>query len=373
MIYYGKHFISKKDILHVEKTLQSNFLTQGPRVKIFENKFSQKVSSKYSIACSTGTSALHLACQALELKKNDTVWTTPITFVASVNSSLLCGAKVDFVDIDKDDWNIDVELLKNKLKKTIKKKLPKILIVVHLGGISCDMRKIFRLSKKYNFKIIEDACHGLGGSYQNSTIGSCKYSDISTFSFHPVKNMTTGEGGAVTTNSKKIYNKIKLLVHHGISRKNKYEYDVKKISNNYRLSDMSCALGISQLESLSKFIKYRKDVSNYYEKKITSRTVKKRKVNFSHNSGYHLHIIRSEKIKNFKQKKKIFEIFEKKKIILGFHYIPIYRFSILKDKFDFKKFLESEKYFKEAFSLPIYYGLKRKDQDNIIKLINNYL
>jgi len=235
------------------------------------------------------------------------------------------------------------------------------------------MQKIFKLSKKYNFKIIEDACHGLGGSYQNTKIGSCKYSDISTFSFHPVKNMTTGEGGAITTNSLKIYNKIKLLVHHGISRKNKYEYDVKKVSNNYRLSDLSCALGVSQLKSLSKFINYRKNVSNYYDEKITSKTVKKRIVNFSQKSGHHLYIVRSKKIKSLKDKRKIFEFFEKKKIILGFHYIPIYRFFIFKNKFKYNKFLESEKYFKQAFSLPIYYGLKKKDQDKVIKLINKYL
>lgn len=373
MIYYGKHYISKKDISNVNETLKSSFLTQGPKVNLFEKKFSKIVESKYTIACSTGTSALHMACQALDLQRGENVWTTPITFIASVNSSLLCGANIDFVDINKSDWNIDIKLLKIKLEKTPKLKLPKILIVVHLGGISCDMKEIHRLSKQYNFKIIEDACHGLGGSYKNNPIGSCKYSHISTFSFHPVKNMTTGEGGAITTNSKKIFNKIKLLVHHGIVRKSKYDYDVMKISNNYRLSDISCSLGISQLDSLSNFLKHRKTISAYYEKKIKSETVQKRKESFEHQSGLHLYIIRSKKIKTLKQKKKLFKIFEKNKIILGFHYIPIYRFSIFNGKFNFKNFNESEKYFKEAFSLPIYYGLNKKDQDKVINLVNKYL
>ena len=318
MIYYGKHYISKKDISNVNETLKSSFLTQGPKVNLFEKKFSKIVESKYTIACSTGTSALHMACQALDLQRGENVWTTPITFIASVNSSLLCGANIDFVDINKSDWNIDIKLLKIKLEKTSKLKLPKILIVVHLGGISCDMKEIHRLSKQYNFKIIEDACHGLGGSYKNKPIGSCKYSHISTFSFHPVKNMTTGEGGAITTNSKKIFNKIKLLVHHGILRKSKYDYDVMKISNNYRLSDISCSLGISQLDSLSKFLKHRKTISTYYEKKITSETVQKRKESFKYQSGLHLYIIRSKKIKTLRQKKKYSKFLKKIKLFWVF-------------------------------------------------------
>lgn len=373
MIYYGKHSISSDDIKSVKKTLSSNFLTQGPIVDKFEKELSKKLSAKYTISCSTGTSALHLSCQALNLKKGDIVWTTPITFVASANAALLCGAKIDLIDIDKDNWNIDLFSLRKKLEKSKKKFYPKILIVVHLGGVSCDMEKLQKLSKKYKFKIIEDACHGIGGSFNNHKIGSCKYSDISTFSFHPVKNMTTGEGGAITTNSKKLYKYIKRLRHHGIERKNQYFYDVKNISNNYRLSDINCSLGLSQLQKLEKFVSYRKKVADYYDKEIKSKTIIKREVNNKSNSGHHLYIIRSTKIKNLKDKEKIFKIFKKNNIILGFHYIPMYFFSIFKKKFNPKKFPESNLYYFQAFSLPIFFNLSLNDQKKVINLVNRYL
>ena len=373
MIYYGKHSISSDDVRIVKKTLNSNFLTQGPIVDKFETELSKKLNAKYAIACSTGTSALHLSCQALNLKKDDIVWTSPVTFVASANAALLCGAKIDLIDIDKDNWNIDLNLLRKKLEKTKKKFHPKILIVVHLGGLSCDMKKLQNLSKKYKFKIIEDACHGIGGSFNNYKIGSCKYSDISTFSFHPVKNMTTGEGGAITTNSKKHFKYIKRLRHHGIERKNQYLYDVKDVSNNYRLSDINCSLGLSQLQKLKKFISYRKKVADYYDKKIKSKTIIKREVDDKSNSGHHLYIIKSKKINSLKEKEKIFKIFKKNKIILGFHYIPLYFFSIFKNKFNHKNFPQSKLYYIQAFSLPIFFNLSLNDQKKVINLVNRYL
>ena len=374
MINYGKHFIDKKDIEIVKKTLKSSFLTQGPKVDLFEKKLKKYLSSNYVLSCSTGTAALHLSCQALGLSKGDYLWTTPITFVASANCAYFCGSKIDFVDIDKNSWNIDIKKLNQKLiEAKIKKKLPKIIIVVHLGGASCDMISLKSLSKKFKFKIIEDACHGLGGKYNNFDIGSCKYSDISTFSFHPVKSITTAEGGAISTNSKKIYERLKILRHHGII-KSSFNYDIPYISNNYRLSDLHSALGISQLSKLKKFIEYRKKISKFYNKHLTSKTLINRVYDSKTKSAYHLYIVRSKKIKNSMQKKKVFQVFKKNKINLGFHYPPIYNFSSYKTlKFNKKNFLESEKYSIDAFSIPIYYKMSFKNVRKVCRLVNKYL
>ncbi len=330
MINYGRHYVNNDDYISIKKTLKSNFLTQGPKVDIFEKKLKKYISSKYTVSCSTGTSALHLSCQALGLGKGDYLWTTPITFAASANCAHLCGSKIDFVDIDQDSWNIDIERLNKKLLTAkIQKKIPKILIIVHLGGASCDMAKLKKLSKKFKFKIIEDACHALGGTYKHFDVGSCKYSDISTFSFHPVKSITTAEGGAISTNNKKIYEKIKILRHHGIVRKG-LDYDIPVISNNYRLSDIHSSLGISQLSKIKKFILYRKKIAKFYNENIKSKTLKKRKYDNKISSAFHLYIVRSSKIKNYQDKKKIFQIFKKNKINLGFHYPPIYKFTSYK-------------------------------------------
>ena len=224
-IPYSQHNINKSDIRNVVSTLKSSWLTQGSKVPEFEKILSNYVKSKYAIAVNSATSALHLSCLALGLKKNDKVWTSPNTFVSTANVALLAGAKIDFVDIDINTNNICVDKLGEKLSKTKKKNLPKVVIPVHIGGYSCDMKKIYSLSKKYNFKIIEDASHALGSKYFNSLVGSCKYSDLAVLSFHPVKNITTGEGGMVLTNNKFLSDKIRNLRTHGI------EYDVKKFKN----------------------------------------------------------------------------------------------------------------------------------------------
>ncbi len=226
MIPYGKQLIDSKDVESVKKTLLSDWLTSGPLVEKFEKEIQKKTKSKFAVAVNSATSALHLACIALDLKKGDYVWTTPNTFVSTANVALLCGAKVDFIDIELENYNLCTENLEKKLKKTPKKKLPKIVIPVHFGGHPCEMKKIQELSKKYKFKIIEDASHALGAVYHGTNIGACKYSDITVFSLHPVKIITTGEGGIATTNDEKIFKKINALRTHGI-----YRYLPKKKEN----------------------------------------------------------------------------------------------------------------------------------------------
>ena len=219
MIPYSKQYIDKKDIENVKKVLKSNFLTQGPNVKKFENIVKKKCNAKFATAVNSATSALHLSCIALNLKKGDYLWTSPNSFVASANCGLYCGAKIDFVDISLDTYNIDVDILEEKLIYAKKKKvLPKIIVAVHMGGLSCEMKKINSLSKKYGFKIIEDASHCVGSKFRNKFVGSCKYSDISVFSFHPVKIITTGEGGIILTNNKNLNDKVNILRTSGINK-----------------------------------------------------------------------------------------------------------------------------------------------------------
>ena len=277
---YGKQNITHDDINEVLKVLQSDFLTQGPKVPLFEKEICKKVNSKYAIASNSATSSLHLACMALGLTKDDILWTSPITFVASANCALYCGAKIDFVDINQKNSLMDVRLLEKKLNKAEKSgKLPKIVVPVHLAGSSCDMKYIYELSKKYGFYIIEDASHAIGGQYLNQPVGSCLYSDITIFSFHPVKIITTGEGGIATTNSRKLAETMSELRSHGITkyqnkfiekRKNEnWRYEQQKLGFNYRLTDISASLGLSQLKRLELIVKERNLLFENYKKKLS--------------------------------------------------------------------------------------------------------
>ena len=264
MIPYSTQKIDKKDIQEVVNTLKSPFLTQGPKVAQFEKALTVKVDAKYAASTNSATSALHIACMALGFKKGDILWTTPNTFVASSNCALHLEGKVDFVDIDYLSGNMDVRLLEKKLINAKKKgKLPKVIVPVHFAGFPTEQEKIFKLSKKYKFKIIEDASHSLGAKYKNVKVGSCKWSDISIFSFHPVKIITTFEGGAAVTNNKIIYDKLKLFLNHGITKdekkfkfrnKKKWYYEQQLLGLNYRMTDVSAALGLSQLKKLKNFV-----------------------------------------------------------------------------------------------------------------------
>ena len=274
MIPYGKHLISDEDIDEVRSVLKSDFITQGPKITEFENSISNYVNSKYCLAVNSATSALHIGCLSLGVGKDDIVWTVPNSFVASSNAALYCGAKVDFVDIDLKTNNISIERLEAKLDDAKKKKLlPKVIIPVHLAGLSCDMQRIHSLSKTYGFKIIEDASHCIGGDYLEKKIGSCIFSDLCVFSFHPVKIITTGEGGAITTNSKEIKDKLIMLRSHGITKDSEifeesnvpsWYYQQQMLGFNYRMTDIQAALGLSQLKRIDTFIEKRRKIASLY-------------------------------------------------------------------------------------------------------------
>ena len=378
-IPYGRHKIFKSDFEAVKKILHSDYLTQGPTVFEFEKKFKLKVKSKYSIAMNSATSALHAACVALEIKKNDIVWISSITFVASANCALHCKAKVDFVDIDLNTFNICVDSLKKKLENTIKDKRPKLLIVVHLGGLPCDMAKIYKLSKKYNFKIIEDASHAIGSKINKLSIGSCKYSDLTVFSLHPVKIITSGEGGIITTNKKSLNDKLKILREHGIEKDHKkikgtidgpWFYQQQDLGYNFRMSDLHASLGISQLKKLDKFVDIRNKIAKKYYQELKNLPIIFQDLRNNYFSSYHLFIIRvSDKIHL-----ELFNYLRKKKILVNLHYIPVYRHIYYRSikKFSLKNFKNSEIYYRTAISLPIFVGLKEKDQLFVINTIKYF-
>ena len=379
MIPYSTQFINNNDKKNVLKVLNSKFLTTGPAIENFEKKLAKKFQCKYSVVVNSATSALHLACLSLGLGKKDTFWTSPISFVSSANCALLCGSKIDFVDIDSKTFNISMEMLEKKFSN-IKKKadLPKIIMPVHLSGNPCDMKKLKKLSRKYKFKIIEDASHASGSKIGNNLVGSCKFSDIAVFSFHPVKTITSGEGGAILTNSKKIYEKVKILRNQGISKKttkiknsniNPWHYEVNELGFNYRMTDLQAALGSSQLDSLKKFILKRNKIAEYYKKKLSNK-VHVQYVDRKNLSTYHLFIIRVKSSIRNKIVKKLIQ----RKIVTSLHYIPIYRHKLYRKNFaSFSRdFPESENYYKEAISLPIFYKLSYKQLNNIIFIVNSF-
>jgi UDP-4-amino-4,6-dideoxy-N-acetyl-beta-L-altrosamine transaminase len=381
MISYSKQSISKKDTLLVAKALQKNLITTGDMVPKFEKKISSFVNSNYSVAVNSATSALHISCMALNLKKNNFLWTSCNTFVASINCGIYCGAKVDLIDIDPQDYNLSIDFLKKKLQKAkIQRKLPKIIIPVHFAGHSCEMKEIKNLSKFYNFKIIEDASHALGGFYKNEKIGNCKYSDITVFSFHPTKIITTIEGGIACTNNKKIYEKLKIFRTHGIDKK-KYYYKKKYFLNyqqidlgyNYRMNDVQATLGINQLKRINLFLKKRKEISKIYYKKLVHRFIQLPIKTKGIRSSFHLFVIRIKHLNSKINRDILYKTLLKKKIGVNIHYIPIHFHKFYQKIFNKKKFPESEKYYEEALSLPIHPDLSKKDVNKIIYQIKKII
>jgi len=381
MIPYGRQDITQADINSVIKVLQSDFLTQGPQVPKFEKVVSQYCNVKYALATNSATSALHLACLSLGLNNNDWLWTTSITFVASANCGLYCGAKVDFVDINPATYNICPEVLEKKLVKAKKLgKLPKIVIPVHLCGQSCDMKSIYKLSKEYGFKIIEDASHAIGGKYLNEPIGNCKYSDITVFSFHPVKIITTGEGGMALTNNNKLFKHMSLLRSHGITRDpsqmtkqadGDWYYQQIELGYNYRMTDIQAALGVSQLKRLDDYVSRRHELSTRYNELLKDFPLV---IPYQHNDGYsafHLYIIR---LKNKNKHKQVFEYLRKNGIGVNLHYIPVYHQPYY-EAMGFKKgyCLEAENYYNEAISLPMYATLSEVEQDKVVAVLHKAL
>tara|TARA_B110000305_G_C19456039_1_gene650993 strand:- start:2814 stop:3959 length:1146 start_codon:yes stop_codon:yes gene_type:complete len=380
MIPYSTQLIDSLDIKAVNKVLKSSFLTQGPIVKKFEAKIENYTNSKFATSTNSATSALHIACMALDLSRNDTLWTSSISFVASANCGIYCGAKVDFLDIDIETFNIDTLKLEKKLIKAKKnKKLPKVIVLVHMGGLPCEMEKIKRLSIKYAFKIIEDASHAIGSKYIKSKIGDCKYSDLTVFSFHPVKNITTCEGGMVTTNNKIIDKKLKLFREHGIQRdfklkKRTKDYDQVLLGYNYRMNEVQAALGIEQLKKLNKWIKYKNFLAKRYRDKLKNLPISFQKIKKNITSSYHLFIIMIRSDYKKHDRDLIFEKLIKSKIGINIHYKPIYRHSYYsKFKFNINNFKSSEYYYANCISIPMYSALSVSNQDFVIKRLKELL
>tara|TARA_B100001741_G_scaffold308919_1_gene305783 strand:+ start:381 stop:1523 length:1143 start_codon:yes stop_codon:yes gene_type:complete len=378
MINYSKQVIDSKEIRSVSKVLRSDYLTQGPLVKKFEKKISNYCNSKYAIAVSSATSGLHIACLSLDVKKNDIVWTSAISFVASANAAVYCNADIDFLDISLEDFNIDIKSLEKKLIVAKKKnKLPKVIIVVHFAGNPCQMKQIYSLKKKYKFKIIEDASHALGATYMNKLIGGCDFSDMCVFSFHPVKSITTAEGGVVTTNNKKIFNDLKLYREHGINRdfinkkvRPKY-YEQIKLGYNYRMNELEAAIGIEQLKKLDSFITKRVKIYNFYKSKLKNNLFKYPSISANSYSSHHLFIIILKK--NIRRlRDNIFSKLLKKGIGVNIHYMPIYKHPFYK-KYRKKNFLlkNAEIYYNTCISIPIFPTLSRNQQSLIIRIINS--
>ncbi len=383
MIRYSRQLISFSDIKTVNQVLKSDFLTQGPKSILFEKKLSSKFNVKYSTSCNSATSALHLACLALGVKKGDHVWTCTNSFVASASCALHCGAKIDLVDINSETYNLDINSLSKKLKIAFKKKrLPKVVIPVHFAGLPCEMREIYKLSKKYKFKIVEDASHAVGAKYYGSKIGSCKFSDITIFSFHPVKIMTTAEGGAALTNSKELDFKLKFYRSHGITKERKFlnkrnkaswYYECKDLGFNYRLNDIQSALGISQLKKVNKWLLYRNKLAKNYQKSLKDLPIEFFLSKKGFYSSYHLFIIKILKNKKGLNRDDLFKYLHKKKIQTNVHYIPIHTHPFYRKLgFKSKNFPNAENYIKNCLSLPMHAALNLSDQNKVINQIKKF-
>jgi len=376
MIFYGKQSIDQSDIDAVVEVLKSDFLTQGPAIEKFEKCVAEYCGAKYAVAVTNATSALHIACLAAGLGKGDVLWTSPITFTASANCGRYCGADVDFVDIDPSTYNMSVDELEKKLQKIVVK--PKVVIPVHLAGQSCDMDKIYKLSQEYGFKVIEDASHAIGADYKSTKIGCCKYSDLTVFSFHPVKIVTTGEGGMVLTNDKELHEKLLLYRSHGITRDTKlmtrpvdgpWYYQQIELGFNYRMTDMQAALGYSQMQKVDEFVSRRRYLAKRYDELLKNiNNIQLPDQNEDTDSSWHLYVVRVDFSKISKTKQQIFAEMKDRGICLNLHYIPVHTQPYYKNmRFEDGDFPNSEKYYEEAFTLPLYYSLTDEQQDYIVK------
>jgi len=372
MINYGKHYISEEDIASVTEVLKSDWLTQGPKVPEFEKSLSEYTGSKYVSLVNSATSALHLGCLALGLGEGDWLWTSPISFVASANCGLYCGANIDFIDINLDTYNIDIDILNEKLLIAEREdKLPKVIVLVHMCGSSIDTKAIYELSKKFHFKIIEDASHAVGAKYRDLPVGSCKYSDICVFSFHPVKIITSAEGGAILTNSPEIDNRVKSYRSHGITKdvekfKNSSEgpwyYEQHSLGFNYRMNDLQAALGLNQLQRLDSITLKRNDLANIYKEMLEGLPIEFQKIIDHSFSSYHLLSIRIKTDQVQQKKKYLFESLLRMGIGVNLHYIPIYRQPYYAQfGFNYKNFPNAEKYYDQAITLPLYPNLSSSD------------
>lgn len=377
MIPYGRQDINQDDIDAVVQVLNSDFLTQGPTVPRFEQAVAGYCKVDHAIAVNSATSALHIACLALDLRPGDYLWTSPITFVASANCGLYCGARVDFVDIDPLTYNLCPKALERKLVQAEKEgTLPKIVVPVHLCGQPCDMEQIHTLSERYGFKIIEDASHAIGGRYKGEPIGNCRYSDVTVFSFHPVKIITTAEGGMAVTKDHNLAMRMARLRSHGITRDSAamtripdgpWYYEQIELGFNYRMTDMQAALGLSQMQRLDKFVATRHSLATRYDKLLSPLPVRTPWQHDDSYSGMHLYVIRLDVTALRLDHLRIFERMRMAGIGVNLHYIPIYRQPYYaRMGYRLHDFPEAEQYYAEAMTLPLYPGLTEEQQTEVV-------
>ena len=388
-IPYGYQNINDNDIKSVVDVLQSDFLTQGAVVPKFEKCVADYCEAKYGVAVNSATSALHIACLALEVGVGDIVWTSATTFVASANCALYCGAEIDFIDIDSQTFNINVLALKNKLAQAKNhNKLPRVVIVVHMCGQPCNMKEIEKLSKEYGFLIIEDAAHAIGSEYKGKKTGACQYSDITIFSFHPVKIITTAEGGIALTNNEKLASKMRLLRSHGITRDDSemrneptggWYYEQIELGFNYRMTELQAALGVSQMNRIDEFISKRHSLANNYEKLLKHLPIDLPVLDDDCYSSFHLYVIRLKLSQIKITHKEIFSKLRAARIGVNLHYMPVYlqpyyqQDNVSKGRFKQGYCPEAEAYAGHAISIPLYPFLSTDDQQRIVNELETIL
>lgn len=385
MIHYGRQSINEADIQAVVDVLRSDWLTQGPMVPRFEESVAAYCDSRHAVAVNSATSALHIACLALGVGKGDVVWTTPITFVASANCALYCGATVDFVDIDPRTYNLSLDCLAEKLVQAAKTgTLPKVVIPVHLSGQPCDMSGIHALSRQYGFRIIEDASHAIGGRYNGEPIGNCRYSDITVFSFHPVKIITTGEGGMALTNDKVLANQMRRFRSHGITSEatemhfrppdELWNYQQICLGFNYRMTDINAALGLSQMQRLDEFVCKRHEIAKRYDTLLASLQVILPWQHPDSYSSFHLYLVRLRLDKIKPKHRTVFETLHAAGILVNLHYIPVYRQPYY-EKMGFRAGYcpAAEEYYSDVLSIPMYPALTVDQQDRVIETLKECL
>lgn len=380
MIPYGRQEVTPADVAAIMEVLQSEFLTQGPKIPEFEQAVASKVDARHAVATNSATSALHISYQALGLGPGDHLWTSPISYVATANAALYCGARVDFVDIEPRTYNISVAALESKLHAAAATgTLPKIVVPVHLGGQACDMQAINALAKQFGFAIVEDASHAIGGKYRSNYIGSCQYSDITVFSFHPVKIITTAEGGMATTNSANLARRMQRLRSHGVTREpaemthepdGPWYYQQIELGYNYRLSEMQAALGLSQIERLDQYVERRRELAANYDDALDGLPLTTQWQHPDAYSAYHLYIFRLEEDIAGTGRRQLFEFLRRQGVGVNVHYIPIHTQPwYLRLGFGVGDYPEAEAYYREAISLPLFPSLTDDDQATVINAL----
>ena len=384
MIYYGRQDINEADIQAVEAVLRSDFLTQGPAIERFEQRVAAYCGVKYAVAVCNATSALHIACLAAGLGKGGLLWTSPITFVASANCARYCGADVDFVDIDENTYNMSVPALEQKLQEAKRQgRLPKIVVPVHMAGQSCDMRAIKKLSEEYGFTLLEDASHCIGADYADTKVGSCAYSDMAVLSFHPVKIITTGEGGMVLTNDASLYERLCLYRSHGITRDPKHMtkesdgdwyYQQVALGFNYRMTDIQAALGASQMDRLDAFVARRRALAARYDELLRDLPLRTPFVLEEAQPSWHLYIVRIDFDRVHKTKQQIFAEMREKGIALNLHYIPVHTQPYYEALgFHAEDCPAAVEYYREALTLPLYPCMTDAEQEMVAQALREVL